>query len=181
MEIARHGFDDVHLMEGERIDSSITLAIGGAQDDESPEVLLLTDSRVIHLNGTGKRRTAVFASVDDISTVEISSERGGMGVYVWSALAFIVALLLWRVIDNPIGSVASAIIVALMGVYLIADHLMSAGTSVATFRTTSSEFKVQLRGEGGSYENVYLFINRLFRMKGNGGKGAPDPGKFAPR
>ena len=109
MEIARQGFDDVQLMEGERIDSSITLAIGG-EGDESPEVLLLTDSRVIHLNGTGKRRTAVFASVDDISTVEIFTERAGMGVYVWSGLSFMVALLLWRVIDNPIGSVAAAII-----------------------------------------------------------------------
>ncbi|MCH8063609.1 MAG: hypothetical protein IH861_14030 [Chloroflexi bacterium] len=180
MEIARHGFDDVQLMEGERIDSSITLALGG-EKDESPEVLLLTDSRVIHLNGTGKRRTAVFASVDDISTVEIFSERAGLGVYVWSGLSFIVALLLWRVIDNPIGSVASGIIVALMGVYLIADHLMSAGTSVATFKTSSSQFKVELKGEGDSYENVYFFINRLFRMKQSGSKGAQDPGKFAPR
>ena len=180
MEIARHGFDDVRLMEGEQIDSSITLALG-AENDESPEVLLLTDSRVIHLNGKGNRRTAVFASVDDISTVEISSERAGKGVYIWSGLAFIVALLLWRVINNPIGSVASAIIVALMGVYLIADHLLSSGTSVATFKTSASQFKVVLRGEGDSYENVYLFINRLFKMKGNGGKGAPDPGRFAPR
>ena len=180
MEIARHGFDDVQLMEGERIDSSITLALGG-EKDESPEVLLLTDSRVIHLNGTGKRRTAVFASVDDISTVEISSERGGLGVYVWSALAFIVALLLWRVIDHPIGSVAAAVLVALMGVYLIADHLMSAGTSVATFKTSASEFKVELRGEGDTQENVYYFINRLFQMKESGGKGALEPGRFAPR
>ena len=181
MEIARHGFDDVQLMEGERIDSSITLALGGDEDDESPEVLLLTDSRVIHLNGTGKRRTAVFASVDDINTVEISSERSGKGVYVWSALSFIVALLLWGVIKNPIGSAASAIIVALMGVYLIVDHLMSAGTSMATFKTSASQFKVELKGEGDSYENVYLFINRLFRMKQSGRKGAQDPGKFAPR
>lgn len=181
MDIARHGFDDVQLMEGEQIDSSLTLALGGVEDDESPEVLLLTDSRVIHLSGKGNRRTAVFASVDDISTVEISSERAGFGVYVWSGLAFVVALLLWMVIDHPIGSVASAIIVALMGVYLIADHLMSAGTSVATFKTSASHFKVVLKGEGDTYENVYLLINRLFLMKGNGSKGAPDPGRFAPR
>ncbi len=180
MEIARHGFDDVQLIEGEHVDSYLTLA-DSSGDNESPEVLLLTDSRVIHLNGTGKRRTAVFASVDDISTVEISSERAGLGVYVWSGLSFIVALLLWRVINNPIGSVASAIIVALMGVYLIADHLMSAGTSVATFKTSASQFKVVLKGEGGSYENVYLFINRLFLMKQNGSNGAQDPGRFAPR
>jgi hypothetical protein len=180
VEIARHGFDDVQLMEGEHVDSYITLAEGSG-DKEGPEVLLLTDSRVIHLNGKGSRRTAVFASVDDISTVEISSERGGFSVYVWSALSFIVALLLWRVIDNPIGSVASASIVAVMGVYLIADHLMSAGTSVATFKTSASQFKVELKGEGDSYENVYLFINRLFRMKQNGSNGAQDPGRFAPR
>ena len=181
MEIASPGFGDVQLMEGERIDSSLTLAIGRSEDDESPEVLLLTGSRVIHLVGRGSKRTAVFASVDDISTVEISSERTGFGVYVWAGLSFIVALLLWRVIDNPIGSVASAIIVAVMGVYLIVDHLMSAGTSVATFRTSATEFKVELKGEGDSYENVYHFINRVFSMKQNGGGGPSDPGRFAPR
>ena len=48
-------------------------------------------------------------------------------------------------------------------------------------RFSDQKFKVELKGEGDSYENVYLFINRLFRMKQSGSKGAQDPGRFAPR
>ena len=104
-----------------------------------------------------------------------------MRVVGWWGVATCSAMRQWGVVDNRSGEVAAAIVVALMGVVLIADHLMSAGTSVAMFPTSSSQFKVQLRGEGDSYENVYFFINRLFKMKQDGSKGAQDPGKFAPR
>ena len=161
MELEQYGLADAGLIDGERIESAINL---GEDSDDNKGVMLLTDRRVIHIHGDEKNRQAVFASIQDIIVVEVTMEREGMGAYVWAALSFLVALLLWRVIDNALGSVAAALLVALMGVYLIVDRVLSPGNPVAVFKTVSSEFRCELSGENVSPE-IYDFINKLFQSK----------------
>jgi hypothetical protein len=182
VELERFGFTDVSLMKGERINFSLDLSEG--DEDESsdkPEVVLLTDKRVIHLYGNGKRRKAIFASIEDINSVELSVEHDGRSTYMWAAVAFIVAISLFFAIDHTVGRVAAALAVGLMGIYLIVDHLMDPGTAQVIFKTGSSQLGFGLKNPQAS-SNVYPFINQLFQMKGeNSSDGLTRAGRFAPR
>ena len=83
MEIEKLGFSDVTLMVGERIDSGLNLQNGvGQVSDGDPDVILLTDKRVIHLQARGRRRSAAFVSLQDVESVEITSEREGFGAFI---------------------------------------------------------------------------------------------------
>jgi len=180
VEMSQFGFEGMSLMEDERLESTLDLR---EYDDEAgdPEVVILTDRRVIHLNGNSKNRRASFASISDIDVVEIISEREGFGAFIWAGLAFFVAVMLWRVIDHPLGSAVAALIVALMGVYLIVDRLTSSGTPVLTFKAGTSEFRAELKGEQGALDGV-IFINRLFQLKAEYAIGGyTRPGAFALR
>lgn len=179
MGLEEYGFKDVSLMEGEHVDSALRLGDGrGAADTE---VMLLTDRRVIHLQGNGRHQKAVFASIQEIEAVEITQEREGKGTFIWAALAFVVAVFLYFIIDHPIVRVIAAVVLALMGVYLIADQLMFPGSPLVIFKTGSSQLRCPLRGNHASDE-VYPLINRLFQLKE---ENSSDPfaraDRFAPR
>jgi hypothetical protein len=141
----------------------------------------LTDKRVIHLHGNGRRRRAMFAAIQEIDVVEVTVQHEGNSAFIWAALAFIVASLLYLVIGQPVGRIAAAVIVALMGVYLIVDRLMSRGNTLVTFKTGWSQLQCELDGDRTSSE-IYDFINRLFELKGESNAGGPsNPGYFSPR
>lgn len=182
VELDQHGFRDVSLIEGERIDSILNLNEDGSGDsDGHPEVMLLTDRRVIHLHGNGNRRKALFASIQDMDAVEIAREQQGQGAFIWAGLALMVAILLYIVIGHDVIRIASAIIVALMGVYLIVDQFMSPGKPMLIFKTGSSELRFDLKGDSVSSE-VYTFINRLFQLRDESGSGPSSRGRrFSPR
>ena len=182
MQLDELGFSDVSLLEGEGIDSAVDLAgdrrRGGG---DNPEVMLLTGQRVILLQGNGKHRRAIFASIQDIDAVEFGHEREGNSAYVWAILAFIVAMTVYFVIDNAGWRIAAPIIVALMGVYLIVDHMMSPGKSLVVFKTGSAELRCDLRSDSAS-SDIYAFINRLFQLKNeNGYERFSRAGRFSPR
>jgi hypothetical protein len=161
LELEQYGLADAGLMDGERIESVINL---GDEPDDGKGAMLLTDQRVIHIHGNAKKRSTVFASINEIDVVEVTMEREGIGAYIWAGLSFLVAILLWRVIDSELGSIAASVLVALMGVYLIVDRLMSPGTPIAVFKTGSSEIRCELPGDDVPAE-IYEFTNRLFELK----------------
>ncbi len=174
------GYGDIALMTGERIDSALRLSAKDSEGENGAGVMLLTDRRIIHLQGNGKRRKATFASINDVDAIEISSEQQSRSAYVWAGLAFLVAILLFVVISNSTGRIAAAVVVGLMGVYLIADQLLSPGRQYITFRAGSSQLRCDLGGDVPSSE-IYGFINRVFQLKGFGGSdGYSRPGRFAP-
>lgn len=180
MELDEYGFGDVRLMEGERVDSSLNLSDGGI-GDSGADVMLLTDKRIIHLHGDGRSRNASFASIQDIDAVETSSQAEGRSGYIWGAMAFAVAVLLYVVIDHPVGRIAAAVIVALMGVYLVADQLMEPAKRSVIFKAASSQLGCSLGSECPSGD-VYAFINRVFELKEeNGSEGSSRAKRFAPR
>ena len=135
--------EDLTLIDGEQINTALHLTDDHSDGNSTAtNVVLLTDKRVIHLNANGRTREVVFASLQDMDTVEIASERRGYGGFVWGALAFLVALLIWRVWDHPVGSVAVAVVIALMGVYLIVDQWLMAKILKATFNAGSSRLQL---------------------------------------
>lgn len=170
----------VSLMSGESIQASV----GRFEDANSREddVLLLTNLRVIHISRSDANHDMSIAALDDIGTVELTQRpAGGYGAFVWSGLAFFVAYMLWRVIESQWISLAAAIIVALMGVYLIVDRLMSRGEHVLVFRASSGELRVELNGEERPSEAEAL-IARLFELKEERGSTARmRASRFSPR
>lgn len=182
MEENRPELADVTLMVGEAIDTTLSLTNGiGNGHAEDSDVVLLTDMRVIHLNGDGDNRQAVFVDLDTVDGVEITTERHGYGSYVWGILALVVAVMLWRIWDNALGSFAAAVLVALVGVYLVFDHIITPGAVRATFKTSSFEFQFGLRSDE-AVRDIYPFVDRLFQLKGRVRKGAArSPSSFAPR
>ena len=176
MNLDQFGHADISLMDGERIDSSLDLSPG-----DNAGVVLLTDQRVIHVRGNGKRRNAVFASIQDVDAVEVTFEQEGYGALVWAALGLFVAVLLYLGIDNSAYRIVAPAVVAAMSVYLIVDRLTTPGRPLVIFKAGASQVRCDLEGDPTASE-IYPFINRLYELKAaNSSNGIHQSNRFAPR
>ena len=176
-----NGLAGVKLIDGERV----ALALNVADDDDgsfaAPYAMLLTDQRMIHVQGNGRHRTVKFVSIQDIDSAEVTYEPGGRSAFVWAGLAFVAALFIFLAIGHDVGRIAGAILVALMGIYLLVDRATSSGRPLVVFRAGSSEIRSELIDEDAS-SNIYDFINRLYELKAdNGPDGVYQRRPFAPR
>lgn len=181
MSLEEFGLQEVSLLRGERLDSTLDLEGNGDGRSKGGEVVLLTDRRVIHARN-GRRRKAVFAAIQDIDTIEISQEQQGAGAFIWAGLAFIVAIMLYLVIDAQLTRIGAAAVVAVMGVYLLADQLLLPGKPLVIFRAGSVQMEVALRAEEVPAD-VYAFVNRVFQLKDDNGPNSPSgrAHRFSPR
>lgn len=170
----------IALMDGEEVEAVLDLQDGLAEAPSADaEQVVLTDRRVIYIRGNGARRRSTFAAVQDVRSVEVSVQPE-VSAFIWGGIALVVALVLWRTVDHPVGSVVSAVVVALMGVYLVVDQLLAPSVARVVFRLSGSEVRCDLKGEG-AMADVYPFINRLFQVKGDGLVSGPGRRPFAPR
>ena len=173
---------DFNLMPNEQVQQSLGVDDTDASNDSRRNIVLLTDRRVLHIVGAGPNRKTSYAAIEDISAVEITRQSaGGYGAFVWAALAFFVAAMLWRVIENPTLSYAAAAIVTLMGIYLIVDRLLSRGEHALVFKAGSAEIQCALKRDADNSEAETL-ITRLFELKEERSK--PQYGRaksFSPR
>ena len=171
------------LMDEERIDTALDLRDGirGGEADGTDD-LLLTDRRLVHLNANGRRRRASFVSIQDITAIDISSERKyGIGAFLWGALALFVAVMVWRVWEHPVGSALAGLAVAGMGAYLVIDRLMSPSNVRAIFRAGNAELHFNIDSPSAA-RNIYGFVNRLFQLKDEAAaSSARRPRTFSPR
>jgi len=177
IELGQTGFGDLNVFEGEQVDTTLSLRDEPSDEyDTDTDVLVLTDQRLIHLVAKGRNREAIFVSLEDVFAVEVGTEHpGGYGGYIWGGVSFLVALLLWRVWNQPVLDLVAAGVVALMGVYLIWDHLMAPLVMHTTVRAGSSQLQMNIH-QGIDPQRVYDFTNRLFEVKARG----PKPGREQP-
>ncbi len=173
------GFGDLSLLDGEQVDRGLNTTPGADRaKEENPDMVLLTNRRVIHLKTNGRGRKAVFVSLQDIDSVELLAKRQTRGAVVWGGLSFLVAVMLWQVWDHPWASALAALAVMLIGVYLVVDRLSMPGRVRISFSAGSSNLECEV-GADGSGDNI-MFINRLFDLKsqqlGDNGRR-----RFAPR
>ena len=181
MQLTEFGFPGMTLMNGERIEFAINMAdSSGRPSSKSKEALLLTDSRIIHLRGPRKSHRAVMTAVDDVDSVEITALRRGVGVYVWAALAFVLALVLFATIDNTGVRFVSSAIVLLMGVYLIVSEITEPNKPAVVFRAGSAEIRWEFRSDEHT-NDVNQFVNRLYQMKAASNGRVARHESFAPR
>ena len=153
------------MRDGETIDSFLNLTDSGDNEQhENANVILLTNARVIYVILNGNETSTNFAALESIDGVEVTSEGKGYMPYVWGILGVIAAFMIWRVWENPIGSLISAILVVLMGSYLVFDHMTSSRTKQLIFKTRSFQFHCNLQYDKPD-RDIYRFIDRLFHLR----------------
>lgn len=172
------GIESGTLLEGERLDTGLTLGDNG-NGGGSGQAVFLTDQRVIHLNNNGGSRSAVFVSLHDVEAVEVARQGRGYGGYVWGALSLLVGIMLWQVWDSPTWSPLAGIAVVLIGVYLVVDHIMMPKNLSIKIRAGATDVECGVASEANS-EDTGAFVNRLFQLK-NGGRSTGADRPFAPR
>ena len=164
-EQAQDALTGVPFMADEELQQSLGVDDAHASRVSKTNILLLTDRRVIHIDGAGQNRKTSYAAIDDISAVEITRQSaGGYGAFVWAALAFFVSAMLWRVIEHQTLSYAAAAIVTLMGIYLIVDRLLATGEHALIFKAGSAEIQCPLKRDAANDEAEAL-VTRLFELK----------------
>lgn len=164
------------MMDGERIDATLDLVDSRDGDPERTENLVLTDRRLIHVSFNGKRNETLFVSIQDITAIDVLSEKSlGLMGYIWGALALLVAVLVWQAWDNAVGSAIAGLVLAGMGVYLVVDRMRSPSRVHARFRTGDTEFTYGVNGPT-AVPDTYEFVNKLFMRKNGDG-----PRTFSPR
>ena len=155
----------LRLMADEEVQESLGADESDSSRNANRSSVLLTDRRIIHISGSGPNLKASYAAVDDVSVAEITRQSvQGYSAFIWAVLAFFVAAMLWRVIENQTLSIVAAAIVALMGVYLIADRLLSRGEHALVFKAGGAEIQCPLKGDGDQ-ASAETLIARLFELK----------------
>ncbi len=175
------GLEEMSLLDGERLDSTLNLDGDGSGSSPGGEMVLLTDRRVIHARN-GRRRKAVIASIQDIDAIEISQEQQGAGAFLWAGLAFLVAIILYLMIDAALTRTVAAAVVAVMGIYLLVDQLLLPGKPLVIFRAGGVQLEIALKSQEVP-PDVYAFVNRVFELKDDNGPNGvfARVQRFAPR
>ena len=160
-----HEYGGVELMEGERIDRTISTASGnGKSSNGREESLLLTNSRIIHISGAGDGAEVLMASVDDVDMVEFAVIKQGYGAFLWAGLSVILSVALFGILENEIARVIVPLMVLGMGGYLIINRLFFTGGPAAVFHTGGSAITWSFQSDDESQE-VSDFIKGLYQMK----------------
>ena len=173
-----HPIGDISLIEGEQVDSTISL--NGVRGKERSDTLVLTDRRLIHVGAAGRSRTASFVSIDDVTSVEVTStRRRSLTGLAWAAAALLIATVVWSMWDHAIFSPLAGAVLAGMGIYLAVDRLWGHDSVQATFRSAQEQIGISIDDAGGEAgAQIDTLTTRLFELKD-----ASEPGarKFAPR
>ena len=173
------GFGDLSMMDGEKIVQILNATVGiEGTNRVNPDMLLLTNRRIIHLETSGGNRKTAFVSLKDIESVEMLSKRQTRAAVIWGAVSFLTALMLWQAWNHPWASALAALALILIGVYLMVDRLRLPDRVHISFKTGSTTLNCNL--EANSSNDGNIFVNKLFDLKS---QGQEDGGRhrFAPR
>ena len=173
-----HPANGISLIEGERVDSTISL--DGMRGKDRSATLVLTDRRLIHIGAAGLDRTSSFVSIADVTSVEVTNtRRRSLTGLAWAAAALLIAAIVWSIWDHAIFSPLAAVVLAGMGIYLAVDRLWGYDSVRATFRSAQEQIGISIEDAGGEASaQIHTLATRLFELKDGAGPGIR---KFAPR
>ena len=144
------------------------------------------DALVADMPGLTRDRQYGFGKIGPrdylvVDTGGLSGEKEGIAAFIWAGLSFFVGLMLWQVVDQPLGSAAAGIVLGLMGGYLIFDRVTSHGKNMLVFKAGVGDMKVEVRNEDAK-SKLDSLIHRLFELKDERDSGRyRDPSRFALR
>ena len=179
MDQAEREFEGLELMDGERIEKSIST--GDRSDGSSRKrggSLVLTSNRIILITGAGSGREVMMASVNDVDSVEFVEMTEGYGAFLWAALSVILSFALHNILENEIARILVPLMVLGMGVYLVVNRIFFTGGPAAVFRAGGSAITWSFRSQNESQE-IRDFIDGLYRLKSD--QRTDNGWPFAPR
>ena len=180
-EAASTALGDLTLMPEERVDCVFDVNRGVTDGVREPaEALFLTSRRIIHVRGRGTRRRLVFLSLRNVDAIEIVRQPLSQGVFIWAALAVVVAVLIWQVWEHGLAPLASLVVLG-MGAYLVVDRLLALQHLHVVLTSGASQVRLELRSKRAS-RDIHDFTTRVFQLQEEAATGGP-PGaiRFPPR
>ena len=144
-------------------------------DDTDRDLLVLTDLRVAHIKRAEHANNVAVMSLPEVVAFEIVRQRSsGLSGYIWGGLAFVAALLVWQIWDQPVLDLVAGVVLGAMGVYLILDQYLDRLALTVTVKAGSSQLQLQF-DKSVDEKDLYKFFNLLFEVKANSSPTAMEP------
>ena len=136
-------------------------------DDTDRDLLVLTDLRVAHIKRTEHSDNVSVMSLPEVVAFEIARQRSsGLSGYIWGGLAFVAALLVWQIWEQPVLDLVAGLVLGAMGVYLILDQYLDSVALTVEVKAGSSQLQLQF-DKSVDEKDLYNFFNLLFEVKAN--------------
>ena len=136
-------------------------------DDTDRDLLVLTDLRVAHIKRTEHSNNVLVMSLPEVVAFEIARQRSsGLSGYIWGGLAFVAALLVWQIWDQPVLDLVAGVVLGAMGIYLILDQYLDSVALTVEVKAGSSQLQLQF-DKSVDEKDLYDFFNLLFEVKAN--------------
>lgn len=157
---------DIHLINGEYVDSTFSQAHGKPNDSSfNKNVILLTNHRVIHINTNGPKYKTRCLFISDIDEVEVKVyNHRGYSPLVWGVIGLFVAVAVWKLWSSPWWSSLSALAIAFMGSYLVVDYLKPQTSIRIEFRADSSQILFSTKN-CQYFERIYALATRFHKLR----------------
>ena len=161
-------------MEGERVERAMRATQRFRSATRREETLLLTNSRIIHVAGEGRRVETFIASVDDVESVHVGAVSQGYSAFLWAGLAVLLSVALYNVVENETIRVVAPLLTLAMAAYLLVNRLFFSGGTAAVFRIGSAQIAWRIEGDVQARE-VREFIRDLYTVKTARARGHRQP------
>ncbi len=185
MNRVRLGKNEIRLLEGERLDSTLSLRHGLGREvrDDDREVVLLTNRRVFQFSGGGETKEMAVAELKEVQAASMKWGARKTSTLAWGIAGILGGLVLYRVVlssfDNTALAVALSLLSVVLGIYLIFDFWSSHEQVVVTFKAGGSEIRGRIHGKSAwAYGNA--FLNRFFELKDSDLKTVATPEEATP-
>ncbi|MBT3942733.1 MAG: hypothetical protein HOF43_08470 [Chloroflexi bacterium] len=108
--------DGFRLTDGESVVD--TLEVDGT------DRFILTDMRVIYIGGDEDHRNWSFASLSEVTSVEVTRVSRERSSLYWGVLGLVAALGIWQVATNDTVGIVGGIVMAALGALLLWDYYL---------------------------------------------------------
>lgn len=173
MNKARLGIDEVELLEGEHLDSTLSLrhGLGNEIQEDDSDLLLLTNRRIFQFTGGSDGREVAVAELADVRAGSLKLGARRTVTLVWGVVGIIGGLVLYSVVmssfDNRFLAIALALLSGFLGLYLLFDYWSSHEEIVLTLRAGGFDMRGRVQGKG-VWADANAFLNRVFVLKNAG-------------
>lgn len=146
-----------------------TLEVDGA------DRFILTDKRVIYIGGDEDHRNWSFASLGEVTSVEVTRVSRERSSLYWGILGLVASLGIWQVATNDTVGIVGGIVMAALGALLLWDYYLRTPPSRLLFHAAGRDIGGPLSrsAEAGARSFGDRVFELVSRDSGNGSNGVP--------
>ena len=127
---------------------------------------ILTDMRVIYIGGDEDHRNWSFASLSNVSSIEVTRVSRERSSLYWGVLGLIASLGIWQVATNEKVGIVGGIIMALLGALLLWDYYFRTPPSRLVFHAAGQDVGGPLSRSAEA--GARAFSDRVFELSSKG-------------